>query len=153
MYGKVFMRPVVAQGTVKSFGWEFDPHARRWNIYLLKLIFPCLRSGVEVKRWVLPLNTQCLQNSAESEERTVLTLGSLCLPFCVRDTAWCWFIYFILFMWSCRGAMAQSLTINAVVGSNLSTGNELFSNNKTKHSDNTLLLSLFPLPTTRGYRS
>ena len=29
-----------------------------------------------------PFNKQCLQNSAESEERSVLTLGSLC---CVRD--------------------------------------------------------------------
>ena len=33
------------------------------------------------------LNTQCLQNSAESGERSVLTLGFLCLPYCVRDTA------------------------------------------------------------------
>ena len=38
--------------------------------HLLKFIFPFLRSGVEAKarRWVLPLNTQYLQNSAESGE-------------------------------------------------------------------------------------
>ena len=30
-------------------------------------------------RWVSPLNMQCLQNSAKSGERSVLTLGSLCL--------------------------------------------------------------------------
>ena len=58
--------------------------------YLLKFIFPFLRSGVEAKarRWVLPLNTQCLQNLAESGDRSVLTIGSLCLPCFVRDTAW-----------------------------------------------------------------
>ena len=42
-----------------------------------------------------PLNTQCLQNLAESGERNVLTQGSLCLRCCVRDTAWSWFIWFI----------------------------------------------------------
>ena len=49
--------------------------------YLLKFIFLLFRSGVEdnARRWVLPLNTQCLQNSAESRERSVLTLSSLCL--------------------------------------------------------------------------
>ena len=36
--------------------------------YLFKLMFSFLRSGLEAKAqlWVLPLNTQCLQNSAES---------------------------------------------------------------------------------------
>ena len=43
--------------------------------YLLKFIFQFLRSGVEGKRGVeFCLNTQCLQNSAESGERSVLTL-------------------------------------------------------------------------------
>ena len=55
--------------------------------YLLKFIFPFLRSGVEAKRGVPPLNPQYLQNSAESGKWSVLTLGSLCLPCCVRDTA------------------------------------------------------------------
>ena len=32
-----------------------------------------------------------------SEERNVLTLGSLCLPCCVRDTGWSWFILIYLF--------------------------------------------------------
>ena len=58
--------------------------------YLLKFIFPVLRSGVEVKRDVEFCHfiiTQCLQNSTENGERSVLTLGSLCLPCCLRDTA------------------------------------------------------------------
>ena len=38
-----------------------------------------------IKSIVLPINTQCLQNSAENGGRSVLTLGSLCLPCCVRD--------------------------------------------------------------------
>ena len=47
--------------------------------YLPKFIFPFLRSGIETKarRWVPPLNTQCLQNPAESGERSVITLCSL----------------------------------------------------------------------------
>ena len=61
--------------------------------YLLKFIFPFLRSA---RRWVLPLNAQCLQNWAESGERSVLTIDSLCLPCCVRDTAWSWFIFLFI---------------------------------------------------------
>ena len=47
--------------------------------YLFKFIFPFLRSGLKEKtrRWALTFNTQCLQNSAESGERSVLTLASL----------------------------------------------------------------------------
>ena len=80
-----------AECACKSTGCGFDPQSRRWNIYFT-LIFLFLRSGVEGKarRWVLPLNTQCLQNSAESGERSVLTRGSLCLSYYVRDTAWSW---------------------------------------------------------------
>ena len=65
--------------------------------YLFTFIFLFLRFGVEVKvrRWVPPLNTQYLQNSAESEEHSVLILGSLYLLCCVRDTAWsCLNLYF-----------------------------------------------------------
>ena len=36
------------------------------------------------QRWVPSLSTQYLQNSAESGERSVLTIGSLCLLCCVR---------------------------------------------------------------------
>ena len=38
------------------------------------------------------LNKQSLQNSAESSKRTTVTLRSLCLPSCVRETR-SWFIY------------------------------------------------------------
>ena len=57
--------------------------------YLFTIIFSFLRSGVEakVRSGVPALNTQCLQKLAESGERSLLILGSLCLPCCVRDTA------------------------------------------------------------------
>ena len=75
----------------KSTGCGFDPHSTRWNINFT-FIFSFLRSGVEGKarRWVPPLNKQCFQKLAGSGERSVLTLGSLCLPCCVRNTAWSW---------------------------------------------------------------
>ena len=65
------------------------PHSRKMK-YLFTFIFSFLRSGVrgKARRWVQPLNTQCLQNSAERGERSALTLSSLCLPCCLRDTAW-----------------------------------------------------------------
>ena len=80
--------------TVKPTDCGFDPDSRRWNIYL-KFIFPfsSLWCRGKSRRWVLPLNKRCLQNSAESGERSVLTLDSLCLPCCVRDTAWSWFFF------------------------------------------------------------
>ena len=55
-------------------------------------IVSLLRFGVEGKalRWVPPVNTQCPQKLAESGERSVLTLGSLCQHCCLRDTAWSW---------------------------------------------------------------
>ena len=43
---------------------------------------------LKARRCVPLLNTQCIQNLAETGERIVLTLGSLCLPCYVRDTAW-----------------------------------------------------------------
>ena len=52
-------------GTKCDWSWVRSPHVEMK--YLLKFIFPFHRSGVEV----LPLNTQCLQNSAESGERSV----------------------------------------------------------------------------------
>ena len=73
--------------------------------YLLKFIFPFLRSDVEAKArlWLPPLNRQCPQNSAESEEWSVLTLGSLCLACCVRVCV------FIKIMLSYRLFIALSL--------------------------------------------
>ena len=93
------MRPVVAQRhdsvTVKSTGCVFDPHSRRWNIYLnLYFHFIDLVSRLSA-RWELPLNTQCLQNSEENGERRVLTQGSLCLPCSVWDIAWSWFLIYL----------------------------------------------------------
>ena len=71
----------MAQGhkcvSVNVIGCRFDLH----SIFLdLLFIFSFLQSGAEAKRGVVPpLNTQCLQKSAENGERSVLTLDSLCL--------------------------------------------------------------------------
>ena len=84
--------------TVKSTGCVFNLHSRKWNIYLHLYIhfFALVSRQSELRRhWVPPVNTQCLQNSAESGERSILTLGSLCLPCCVRDIAWSWFNFLI----------------------------------------------------------
>ena len=63
--------------TVKSTGCEFDPHLRKWYIYIFISSFCCRGKA---RRWITPLNVQCLQNLAESVEQSVLLLGSLCLP-------------------------------------------------------------------------
>ena len=49
---------------VDATGCEFGPNSRKLNIYLNVSFF---RSGVDVKarRWVPPLNTRFLQNSAK----------------------------------------------------------------------------------------
>ena len=93
-------KPVVAQGH-KVWLWNrlvvFSIPARgneyKMNIFIYIYIFiPLLWCRGKARRWVPPHNTQCLQNSAECGERSVLTLDSPCLPCCVRDTAWSWFI-------------------------------------------------------------
>ena len=64
--------------------------------YSVKLIliyfnfFAMVRCRGKTRRRVPPLNTQCLQNSVESGGQSLLTLGSFCLPCCVRNTAWSW---------------------------------------------------------------
>ena len=54
--------------------------------YLFTFIFSFPRSGVEAMRW-------------ESGKRSILTLSSLCLPWCVRDTAWKWLFFLFLLIW------------------------------------------------------
>ena len=65
--------------------------------YLLKFIFPFLRSGVEAKRGVE--YSHSTRNASRIRQKvgngSVLTLGFLCLPSCVRDTAWSWFNRYI----------------------------------------------------------
>ena len=58
-------------------------------IYIFISFLWCRAKG-KARRWVPPLNTKCLQKLAESGERSILILGSLCLPCCVRNTAWSW---------------------------------------------------------------
>ena len=75
-------RGAEAQGvTVNTTDCWFDPHLRKWNIYL-NLFFHSLWCPGKARRCVAPLNTQCPQNSAGSGERSILTLGSLCIACC-----------------------------------------------------------------------
>ena len=77
--------------TVKPTGCGFEEMK-----YLLKFIFfSSLWCRGKARRWDLSLNTQCIQNPAESGERSVLILDSICLPCYVRDTAWSWFSFFL----------------------------------------------------------
>ena len=75
--------------TVKPTGRGFDPHSRRGNIFLnLYFHFFALVSRQSA---ALSSATQHAMppefGSPLSAERSVLTLGSLCLPWCVRDKA------------------------------------------------------------------
>ena len=54
-----------------------------FNSYM-NYIFILLSVVVFVIIFKPSLKMICLQNSAKSEQRSVLTLGSFCLPFCVR---------------------------------------------------------------------
>ena len=72
-------------------GCGFDPHSRKWNIYL-NIRFFALSCQGKARRWVSQLNTQCLRSSAKSGAQNVLTLGSLCLFCCVQDIMWNWII-------------------------------------------------------------
>ena len=78
--------------TVKSTDCGFDQHSREWTIYLH---FSHWCRG-KAQCWVPLLNTQCLQNSAKSGKRSVLTLDTLCLPCCEQDTGWSWLVLYIL---------------------------------------------------------
>ena len=53
--------------TVNVIGCRFDFHSKKWTSPRLAPVIPTL-------------NMQCLQNSAESGERTILILGFPCLP-------------------------------------------------------------------------
>ena len=67
--------------------------------------------GGKERRWVPPLNTRCLRNSAESGERSVWTLGSLCLSCCVRE-AWSWFIQFNFYKWYKNNVISDFKRLN-----------------------------------------
>ena len=58
--------------TVIATGCGFDPQTRELNIHL-NLYFHFFVSTT--------------QHAMQSGERSVLTLGSLCLPYCVQNTA------------------------------------------------------------------
>ena len=90
--------------TVKPTGCWSDPHSRRWNIYL-NLYFHFFAPVSKIKRGVefchSTRNASRIRHKVGTESaRSVLTLGSLCLSCCVRDTAWSWVIdlfYLIVF--------------------------------------------------------
>ena len=84
---------LVAQGCqcdCKRNGCLFDFHSEKWFFFfhLLGLVTGKSAEFCHSTR-------QCLQNSAERWERSVLTLGSLCPPCRVRDTAWSWFLIYL----------------------------------------------------------
>ena len=87
--------------TVKSTGCEFDSHSRKWKIFSnLYFHFFALVSWQSAAlrfatRHAMP--QQSSEYSAESGERNVLTLDSLCLPCYVWDTAWSWFNFDLIF--------------------------------------------------------
>ena len=54
--------------------------------YLFTFIYSFLRSGVETKRGIEFRHSTSNASRTESGERSILTLGFLCLPCCVRDT-------------------------------------------------------------------
>ena len=87
----------VAQGhkrvTVSATCYGFDPNSRKLNIFfnLYYIFISTLWCRDKARRWVPPINIQCLQNSAENWEWSVLTLDTLCL----WDTA-NWFIFILL---------------------------------------------------------
>ena len=94
--------------------------------YLFTFIYSFLRSGVEAKRDVkFSHYTQCLQNLAESGERCVLTLGSLCLPCSVRDTEWSLFNFFFL-RWLNKvryyDLLPKNWELKKIIGTNKSFG-------------------------------
>ena len=80
----------------RKTGCGFDPHSRRWNIYL-NLYFHFFALVSRLSSALGSATQHAMQNSAESGEQSVLTLGSLCLPCCVRDTAWSWFFLFFFY--------------------------------------------------------
>ena len=76
-----YLRPVVVQERCKC-DWLW---VRSSNMYLNIFIFS------------FPRSVNGFQNSVETEERSVLTLGSLCLPWSMRDRHSVKLIYFICF--------------------------------------------------------
>ena len=83
-------------------------------------------------RWVPPLNTQRLQNSAETDgKRNISTLGSLCLPCSVRDTAWSWFFFKFLTSFKLTGG---GVALNTAI--RISGLNKLVTTDYGKHITN-----------------
>ena len=74
-----------------------DYKRKRW-----KIIMPIYHCGaISTKRIETENKTLCLIIAMRyiiySGERSVLTLGSLWLSYCVRDTAWSWFILIFIY--------------------------------------------------------
>ena len=84
----------MAQSDGKSTGCGFDPRSRRCNIYL-NIYFHFLAL---VSRQSAALSSATQHAMAPELGRKwgteCLSLGSLFLPCCVRDTAWSWINYF-----------------------------------------------------------
>ena len=105
----------------------------------------------KVRRWVPPLNTQCLWwwDLMESRELwCVLTLGSLCLSYCVRHAAWRSFNFYFNWRGFCPAIRQYSLVVlNKYTLFLVSTqsGNNITIRNFSKQSSCQKYSSLFPL--------
>ena len=85
------MRPSWRRGTrvwLERDGCRFDPQSRK-NYYFL--IFPFFRSSIKAKSPPLSFATQYLEKFDGKCALIVLTIGSLCLPYCMQNITWSWF--------------------------------------------------------------
>ena len=90
-------RDAVAQSvTVKLTGCGFDPRSIRWNIYLnLFFHFFALVSRLSAALSSATQHAMPPEFGRKWGTECLMTLGSLCLPCCVRDTAWRMLVFII----------------------------------------------------------
>ena len=75
--------------------WFFEILIMSFGLWYIYLIFSRQKPGVQFRH----SRRDASENLAKSGERIVLTLGFLCLPYCMRYTAWSrFFFYFFCFI-------------------------------------------------------
>ena len=82
--------------TIKLSGCGFDPHSRKWNIYL-RLCFHFF-ALVSRQSAALSFATQhAMPPELGGKWGTECLNTKFLLTCCVRDTAWSWFIFYFIF--------------------------------------------------------
>ena len=74
-------------------GCGFDPHSKKWNIYL-NVYFHVFALGPSQSAALSCATQHAMLSEFGGKwgtEGLNTNLGTLCLPCCVRDTAWSWF--------------------------------------------------------------